>query len=100
IADEPTPGLDKATRDDVLAHLKEMMKTKERSMLFITHDIQAAIKIADKIAVFKDGKTLEIVDANAFSGKGERLTHPYSRALWRALPENDFEITETEKQYA
>lgn len=95
IADEPTPGLDEATRDEVLAHLKEILDAKGRSMLFITHDIHAALQIADKIAVFKDGKTLEIADTEVFSGDGSLLKHPYSRALWRALPENEFEIPQT-----
>ena len=56
----------------------------------ITHDIEAALKIADKIAVFYAGTTLEIANVNDFKGDGINLRHPYSKALLNALPQNGF----------
>lgn len=97
IADEPTPGLDKQVRDETLGYIKELVSTGEKGVMFITHDIDAATRIADKIAVFNDGVTLEVTDAKNFSGKGEFLKHPYSKALWNALPENGFEAVFKEK---
>nr|WP_243453229.1 oligopeptide/dipeptide ABC transporter ATP-binding protein [Psychrobacter coccoides] len=58
--------------------------------MLITHDIEAALQIADRIAVFYAGTTLEVASVEDFTGDGERLRHPYSKALWRALPQNDF----------
>lgn len=89
IADEPTPGLDDFV---VKAALDSFMELKEAgsSILFITHDIQSALTIADKIAVFYAGTTVEVAPVENFSGKGENLRHPYSKALWRALPQNEF----------
>ena len=89
IADEPTPGLDAVVISEALNHLKEFADNGCAVML-ITHDIESALKIADKIAVFYAGTTVEIAPVENFSGKGEHLRHPYSKALWRALPQNDF----------
>jgi peptide/nickel transport system ATP-binding protein len=40
--------------------------------------------------VFYAGTIVETAPTEDFAGHGERLRHPYSRALWRALPQNDF----------
>lgn len=94
IADEPTPGLDRKTRDEIIMEIEKLASEHKKGVLFITHDIRAALKIADKIAVFNEGKTLEIAEIDQFSGKGEALKNEYSRALWNALPENGFRIDE------
>lgn len=92
IADEPTPGLDPIALQETIKHMKQLV-TKDKGMMFITHDIDVAIKLADKIAVFYEGETVDIVQAEDFSGDGERLTHPYTQALWKALPQNQFAIS-------
>ncbi|MCR3922980.1 MAG: ABC transporter ATP-binding protein, partial [Firmicutes bacterium] len=89
MADEPTPGLHPEVVQEALGHLKELAK-QERAVMLITHDIEAALTIADSIAVFYAGTTVEIAPVEDFVGRGEALRHPYSRALWQALPQNDF----------
>lgn len=89
IADEPTAGLDAAAVHEALGHLRELADGG-CGVLLITHDLTAARSVADKIAVMYAGTTVEVAPAAAFSGDGERLLHPYSRALWHALPENGF----------
>lgn len=89
IADEPTPGLDSVVIAEALNHLKEFADDGCAVML-ITHDVESALRIADRIAVFYAGTTVEISPVESFSGNGEQLRHPYSKALWRALPQNDF----------
>ncbi len=89
IADEPTPGLDPTVMKEALNNFRELADAGCAVML-ITHDIESALTIADEIAVFYAGTTVEIAPVNNFSGKGEDLRHPYSKALWRALPQNDF----------
>ncbi len=89
MADEPTPGLDVDAREDMLS-LLQSLKTKNNGMLIITHDFDAALKIADKIAILREGQMVEIAPIHAFCGKGEKLNHSYSRQLWNALPENSF----------
>mgnify|MGYP001032093097 FL=1 len=89
IADEPTPGLHPEIVAETLRHLRELA-AEGRAVLLITHDIGAALRVADRVAVFYAGTTLEIAAAADFTGKGEALRHPYTQALWRALPQNDF----------
>ena len=89
IADEPTPGLDPIVIKEALNNFRELADNGCAVML-ITHDIESALTIADEIAVFYAGTTVEIAPAENFSGQGEALRHPYSKALWRALPQNDF----------
>ncbi len=85
LADEPTPGLHASAVEEALAHLRELAD-QGKAVILITHDVLAALRVADRIAVFFAGTTVEETRADAFSGNGERLQHPYSRALWQALP--------------
>ena len=89
IADEPTPGLDPAVLQETLAHFRHLAD-QGKAVLLITHDIETALKIADKVVVFYAGTTVEIAPVRDFRGNGEKLRHPYTKALWRALPQNDF----------
>lgn len=89
IADEPTPGLHKTMVDETLRTLKELASSG-KSILMITHDIDLAFIIADKIAVFNKGVTVEVVDAKLFEISPDNVKHPYSKALWNALPQNGF----------
>ena len=89
IADEPTPGLDEKSLNEALKDFRNIADSG-CAILMITHDIEAALKIADKIAVFYAGTTLEIANVNDFKGDGKNLRHPYSKALFNALPQNGF----------
>lgn len=89
IADEPTPGLDEAVMKEALDNFKEFAD-EGRAVMLITHDIEAALMIANKIAVFYAGMVVEIAPVEDFTGDGEKLRHPYTKALWKALPQNDF----------
>ncbi|MNR44468.1 hypothetical protein D3C85_1632130 [compost metagenome] len=60
--------------------------------MLITHDLMSALDIADRVAVIREGRTIEIADARYFEGTGERLKDEYTRRLWRALPQNDFDL--------
>lgn len=93
IADEPTPGLDEKTLNETLDYFKDMAN-KGCAVIVITHDIEAALKISDKIAVFYAGTVLEVANAADFKNDGENLRHPYTRALWNALPQNKFQAIE------
>lgn len=88
IADEPTTGLDRNAIDDSLRVLKELTG-EGKGVLLITHDIRAALKYADSIAVFYGGTTLEIAAPEDFKHP-EKLRHPYTKDLYSSLPENGF----------
>ncbi len=87
IADEPTPGLHPDVVIETLNHLKELAR-EGRGVIMITHDIEAALQIADRVAVFYAGTTVEIASASDFATGN--LRHPYTQALWRSLPQNEF----------
>ncbi|MEO0646731.1 MAG: oligopeptide/dipeptide ABC transporter ATP-binding protein, partial [Cyanobacteria bacterium J06650_10] len=87
IADEPTPGLHPDIVTETLTHLRELAD-EGRSVILITHDIAAALQIADRVAVFYAGTTVEIAATTDFSSG--KLRHPYTQALWRSLPQNEF----------
>lgn len=90
IADEPTPGM---SLDQALEALKmfRQMADEGKGVILITHDIDLAFEFADRVAVFYAGTTVEIAPAADFRTGPQALRHPYSRALWRALPQNGFE---------
>lgn len=90
IADEPTPGMHPDDVTEALGRFKQLAEGG-CAVLFITHDIEAALRIADKVAVFYAGTAVELAPKADFHGNGEKLRHPYSQALWRALPQNSFE---------
>ena len=91
VADEPTPGLDEKTVQETLNHFKQMKKDGI-GVLLITHDIHAALEVADRIGIFYSGYVIEIAENKDFSGDGENLLHPYTKALYKALPKNGFEL--------
>jgi peptide/nickel transport system ATP-binding protein len=91
IADEPTPGLDDKAIEETLSHIRKMADDGV-GVLLITHDINAALKVADKVAIFYSGYVIEIANVGDFSGDGERLKHPYTHALYNALPQNGFKL--------
>lgn len=89
IADEPTPGLDQESVKSTIDFFKKIKKDS-KSALIITHDINMALQCADRIAIFYDGKIIEIEDRDDFKNNGENLKNPYSKLLIKALPENEF----------
>lgn len=90
IADEPTPGLDLEMALEALKIFRELAD-EGKAVILITHDIDLAFHIADRIAVFYAGTTVEVADAKDFVEGVDALRHPYSKALWKALPQNGFE---------
>ncbi|MEU1577179.1 ABC transporter ATP-binding protein [Streptomyces collinus] len=94
LADEPTTGLDRdlvdRTADELRRHVDDPGRGgRGRALLMITHDLAAAERIADRVAVMYAGRIVELADAAAFFGSpGPR--HPYSRGLLQALPDRAF----------
>lgn len=98
IADEPTPGLSPELAEGAMSQFRELAG-KGAAVLLITHDLDLALRYADRIAVFYAGTTVETARASDFQ-REELLRHPYSRALWRAMPQNRFEPTPGRQPYA
>lgn len=89
IADEPTPGMSLEQSLEALTMFRELAN-EGKAIILITHDIDLAFEFADRVAVFYAGTTVEIAPAADFKQGDGALRHPYSKALWRALPQNGF----------
>jgi peptide/nickel transport system ATP-binding protein len=83
IADEPTTALDVTVQAQILRLLRDLQRQRGMGLLLITHDLDVARDMADRVAVMYAGQIVE-------SASRERLfaapSHPYTRRLFRVLP--------------
>lgn len=59
LMDEPFSALDPLIRRDMQIELLEMQAKLKKTIIFITHDINEAFKLGDRVAVMKDGKIVQ-----------------------------------------
>lgn len=86
IADEPTTGLDRHLVDGLIEEFRRMV-ADGHAVLLITHDLAAAQRVADRVAVMYAGRVIEIGPTRKVL---ETPLHPYSRGLANALPDRAF----------
>ncbi|MFJ4714364.1 ABC transporter ATP-binding protein [Streptomyces sp. NPDC088785] len=83
LADEPTTALDATTQAEIIALLAELRDRFRMGLLFITHDLDLAAAISDRVCVMYAGRVIE-------TGTPDRLLahprHPYTAALLQATP--------------
>jgi glycine betaine/proline transport system ATP-binding protein len=60
LMDEAFSALDPLIRKDMQGELLEMQRTLRKTIIFITHDLQEALHIGDRIAVMKDGSFVQV----------------------------------------
>ena len=89
VADEPTTALDVTTQSEVMAILSELQISRQLSLLFITHDLELAAAVCDRIAVMYAG---EIVETQAARSLEDTPLHPYTRGLFLARPSIDMAV--------
>jgi oligopeptide/dipeptide ABC transporter ATP-binding protein len=86
VADEPTTALDVTTQSEVMAILSELQVSRQLALLFITHDLELAAAVCDRIAVMYAGEIVETQPAEALEATPR---HPYTRGLLLARPSID-----------
>ncbi len=59
LMDEPFSALDPMTRSDLQDELVELQSKLKKTIVFVTHDMDEAIKIADKICIMREGCVLQ-----------------------------------------
>ncbi|ASB62465.1 glycine/betaine ABC transporter ATP-binding protein [Bacillus sp. A053] len=60
LMDEPFGALDPITRDSLQEEFKKLQKTLHKTIVFVTHDMDEAIKLADRIVILKAGEIVQI----------------------------------------
>lgn len=78
IADEPTTAIDAITQYEILEEFIRIKKQKNTAMLFITHDLGAISRVADRILVMNSG---HVVDSGSFDHILKHADDPYTRML-------------------
>lgn len=99
IADEPTPGLNLELAMETLNNFREIADSG-CGVLLITHDVDLALNVADRVAVFYSGTIVEIAQVEDFIKGKDALRHPYSKAFIDALPQNKFKELPGYQPYA
>ena len=81
LADEPTTALDATVQIQILLLLRELQRSLGLSVIFVTHDIGAAVEVADRIAVMYAGR---IVEEGSVRELIRQPRHPYTIALLKS----------------
>ena len=81
--DEPTTALDVLVQREVLEQLLKLQAARGFSILFITHDLALLFEIADRVAVMREGR---IVDVDVPEQLIKGGTHPYTKYLLDSMP--------------
>jgi peptide/nickel transport system ATP-binding protein len=83
IADEPTTALDVSVQSQILELLRDLQRETGMALIMITHDLEVAAAMADRIIVMSGGKVVESGPAqDIFINPG----HAYTRRLMSAMP--------------
>jgi peptide/nickel transport system ATP-binding protein len=84
IADEPTTALDVTIQKQILELIDDLRLRLEMSVILVTHDLGVIAGRADRVAVMYAGKIVETTGTAALFGNAR---HPYTEALFHALPD-------------
>ncbi len=85
IADEPTTALDVTIQQQILELIDDLRSRLGMAVILVTHDLGVIAGRADRVAVMYAGRIVEVTDTNRLFGNPR---HPYTEALFEALPEN------------
>lgn len=101
LMDEPFSALDAQTRTLMQYELSRIWEGTQKSLLYITHNIQEAVFLGDRVVVLsrRPGKILDIVKIDLPRPRGEHLTIEkkyleYVNAIWRYIKEQAWEALE------
>lgn len=83
MADEPTTALDVTSQAEVIAVLATLRERFGTGLLFVTHDLDLAAAISDRVYVMYAGRIAESGPAEALFA---RPRHPYTAALLASTP--------------
>ena len=91
IADEPTTALDVTIQAQVLELMRSLKEEFSTAMIMITHDLGVVGEVCDHVAVMYGGR---IVETASLEQIFEGPRHPYTRGLFRCIPDIEEETSE------
>jgi peptide/nickel transport system ATP-binding protein len=91
IADEPTTALDVTIQKQILELIDDLRRRLQMSVILVTHDLGVIAGRADRVAVMYAGKIAETTNTAALFANPR---HPYTEALFHALPDKAAETHE------
>jgi peptide/nickel transport system ATP-binding protein len=91
IADEPTTALDVTIQKQILELIDGLRQRLGMAVIMVTHDLGVIAGRADRVAVMYAGKVVETTETAALYANPR---HPYTEALFQALPEKSAETRE------
>jgi len=83
IMDEPTTALDVVVEREILQRIVHLQEQRGFAVLFITHDLNLLLELADRVGVLYSGRLAEMAPASALRQGGR---HPYAQGLLAAMP--------------
>lgn len=86
LLDEPTKGLDSASKQDTIQALKYLTGETQSAILLITHDLDLAREISDLVMVMYAGQIIEIRSPDEM----DHPEHPYTAGLMASAPDGGF----------
>ena len=91
IADEPTTALDVTIQKQILELIDSLRERLGMSVILVTHDLGVIAGRADRVAVMYAGRVVETTETSSLFSNPR---HPYTEALFEALPEKSAETRE------
>ena len=83
IADEPTTALDVIVQDRILREMRNIQRSLDMSMIYISHDMAVIAEVSDVVGVMYAGKLIEFGPTPDVYA---RPIHPYTHSLMSAFP--------------
>lgn len=96
VFDEPTTALDVTTQIEVLRAFKQVIKERQISAVYVSHDLAVVAQMADRVVVLRNG---EIQEQGEVGGIIASPQNPYTRSLMQAA-ESPLRLTQQDTQRA